>query len=249
MCEAMAENGACSGLYVELERQMRTHLNETSIIERLGFSFNHYEEPQPTQVDEMMKFCRKTCKEKFKDVPFDELPELVRGFGGYEDIATDNFGRPLPLCSIKDGFVPAAVERALGILGIGHFQKKIVPPLHPVGFEKRKIPKDIYARILNQRKRLLNNGVKWSVESCDLGMQNCVKAVESSESKECHLVSAENYHYMDLGREVKAEVFNKLRDMAQAWIGDFVEISGTSLYGIRKYSRGAFLLGHLDHLR
>ena len=31
-------------------------------------------------------------------------------------------------------------------------------------------------RILNNRKKLLNNGNKWSIETCDQGMQNCVKA-------------------------------------------------------------------------
>ena len=62
-------------------------------------------------------------------------------------------------------------------------------------------------------------------------------------------MSSENYHFLDLGMETKTEVFNKLRVLAQKWIGDFVEISGTSVYGLRKYTRGAFLLGHLDHLK
>ena len=34
----------------------------------------------------------------------------------------------------------------MGILAMSHIQTKVVPALHPVGFEKVKIPKDIYAR-------------------------------------------------------------------------------------------------------
>ena len=66
--------------------------------------------------------------------------------GGYENVAVDNFGLPLPLCSLAEGFIPRAVDRALNILSLSHKQKQLVPALHPIGFEKRKIPKHIYAR-------------------------------------------------------------------------------------------------------
>ena len=82
----------------------------------------------------------------YENTTFKDLPEWVQNFGGFGDEVIDNFGLPLPICSIKDGFIPAAASRALDILGLGHIQKNIVPPLHKVGFEKVKIPKDIYAR-------------------------------------------------------------------------------------------------------
>ena len=49
----------------------------------------------------------------------------------------------------------------MGILAMSHIQTKVVPALHPVGFQKVKIPKDIYARCKNRsfldyvRKHLL----------------------------------------------------------------------------------------------
>ena len=64
----------------------------------------------------------------------------------YKIICPPQFGRPLPLCSIGEGFIPKAAERAVGILAMSHIQTKVVPALHPVGFQKVKIPKDIYAR-------------------------------------------------------------------------------------------------------
>ena len=67
--------------------------------------------------------------------------------------------------------------------------------------------------------------------------------------QECHLVSAENYWYMGLDTAVKEEVYERLRVAGQDWIGNVVELAGTSIYGIRRYTRGAWLLGHLDHLR
>ena len=56
---------------------------------------------------------------------------------------------------------------------------KQIPRFHPVGFQKVKIPSDIYARILNNRKKLINEKRKFQIERCDFGMQNCQKIVES----------------------------------------------------------------------
>ena len=47
----------------------------------------------------------------------------------------------------------------------------------------------------------------------------------------------------------KATSFERLRVEGQNWIGNVVELGGTSIYGIRRYTRGAWLLGHLDHLK
>ena len=71
------------------------------------------------------------------------------------------------------------------------------------------------------------------VEDCDFGMQNCWRMVESKQAQECHRVSNENYHYMKLEPTVMEEVFQQLLPLAQQWIGDKVELAGTSVYGIR----------------
>ena len=242
----------CNGTYVEMEKYQRStnqKLDDPSFAEKYGFSLIPLDEPQPMQIMEMVMHCRETCKNLYKDTPYEDLPELVKKFGGFEDVIPDNFGHPLPLCSIKDGFIPRSAHRAIAIIYNGYHQENIVPALHKVGFQKMKIPKDIYLTILNNRKKMLNTGRKWLIETCDQGMQNCVKPMESDKSQECHLVSRENYFLLNLERSVKEEIFDKLRVLAQEWIGDVVELAGTSVYGIRKYARGAFLLGHLDHLK
>ena len=145
-CEKFAARGTCSGENVELEKIMRTYLNETATIEQTGYRFIDVHDPQPAQVDEMMLMCRKSCAKVYKGVEFASLPALVREMGGYEDVATDQFGRELPICDLAEGFIPEATERAIGILRSSAMQTGMVPALHKVGFEKVKIPTDIYAR-------------------------------------------------------------------------------------------------------
>lgn len=97
-------------------------------------------------------------------------------------------------------------------------------------------------------KKKLTQG-KFGIEGCDPGMQNCVRIVESIEAKESHEVSAENYWYMGLSRSTLDEIYDKMRLIAQSWIGNEIDLAGTSIYGIRRYTRGATLLAHLDHLK
>ena len=62
-------------------------------------------------------------------------------------------------------------------------------------------------------------------------------------------MSRETYYYLDLDRQVQEQVFKELRQGAEAWIGHRIELVGTALYGIRRYTRGARLQPHLDHLK
>ena len=127
-----------------------------------------------------MEYFRTTCKKVFKGIPFEDLPDVVKSFGGYEDQIVDNFGLPFPICSIKEGYSPEAAYRALGVLSVGYRQSSWVPALHKVGFEKRKIPKDIYFQILNSRQKLLNAGNKWEIEKrCDFGMMGNLQITSS----------------------------------------------------------------------
>ena len=64
----------------------------------------------------------------------------------------------------------------------------------------------------------------FSIKLCDHVSHLFFEAVESDHSNECHLVSAENYHFLNLEFPAKEEIFEKLRVMAQKWIGDVVEV-------------------------
>ena len=56
------------------------------------------------------------------------------------------------------------MEHLFAVNLIANEQSKIVPKLTERGFVKRKIPKDVYASILTNRKKLLNSGEKWKVK-------------------------------------------------------------------------------------
>ena len=214
-----------------------------------GFYINDFENVHLGQINAMVVSCRAQCKKLFKETKFEDLPAEVQGMGGYDNSIKDNFGVEIKICNLGEGWNSFARARALGIMGINYAQPRWVPRFHPVGFEKVKIPTDIYARILNNRKKKMVEKKKFKIESCDMGMQNCHRMVESKNAQECHLVSNENYFFRSLDAPVLEDIYAKLRPMAQDWIDNKVELSGTSIYGIRKYTRGAWLMGHLDHLK
>ena len=107
----------------------------------------------------------------------------------------------MDLCNKAEGWYAGARNRILTIHATNHYQPQIVPRFtqnyhydhhiiimivsrfHPVGFQKAKIPAAIYARILNNRKKLINEGRKFQIEPCDFGMQNCQQIVESRSGK------------------------------------------------------------------
>merc|ERR1712083_130746 len=111
------------------------------------------------------------------------------------------------------------------------------------------IPRTKYARIMSNRKRLISEKKKFKIESCDMGMQNCHVLMESRKAEECHIVSRENYWFRPLDQSLLQDIFAHMKPMAEEWIGGKVGLVGTSIYGIRRYTRGAWLLSHLDHLQ
>ena len=66
---------------------------------------------------------------------------------------------------------------------------------------------------------------------------------------EVYQLHCQGFWLLDLEQTTKNAVFEKLRPMAEDWIGNKLRLTGTSVYGIRKYTRGAFLAGHLDHMK
>ena len=215
---------------------------------RVGYHLRDPKDISVNQIREMQKRCRTTCKKWVEGTSAEEMPWELRESGMYEDEFKDKFGLDINICDMNDGMTNIAMDRLLGMLNNNIGQPKIVPQFHPVGFEKVKIPKDIYAMILTSRKKLLSNKKKWAIEYCVPGMQNCNRIMESETAQECHEVSRENYFYLDLGRNTLDEIFKKLLPLAERWIDHKVELIGTTVYGIRKYTRGAKLAAHVDHL-
>ena len=200
------------------------------------------------QIQEMQKRCRATCREWAEGRPAEEIPDELRDSGVYQDTIQTAFNE-INICDLSQGYTVTAMERQIGMLGSNAGQPALVPQFHPVGFSKVPIPRDIYAQILTNRKKLLNSKKKWRIEYCVPGMQNCNRVMESEDAQECHEVSRENYFYLPLNPNTLKDIFTKLRPLAEAWIDHKIQLIGTQVYGIRKYTRGARLAAHVDHLK
>ena len=189
----------------------------------------------------MQKRCRATCKDWAEGRPLEEFPDDLKISGVYQDIIETEFNdKGIKICDLSQGFTVAAMEKIIGVLTTNKGQPPLVPQFSKVGFEKMKIPRDIYAHILTNRKKLLSTKKKWKVEYCVPGMQNCNRIVESKNAKECHEVSRENYFYLPLSQNTLDDIFQRLLPIAETWIGNKIKLVGAQVYGIR-FGRELFL--------
>ena len=166
--------------------------------------------PNSTQLPQMlmmMSQCRATCKQHLSTLSDSQVPEEVNIAGGYGDTVIDPFGVEYNPCDLATGKTHNGLEKFLSMSVISRGQARIVPELTTVGFEKRKIPKDIYAAILTNRKKMLKNGQKWKIEYCSEGLQNCMKIYETKEAQECHQVASEVIWSISLSYGVRGKSF------------------------------------------
>ena len=105
--------------------------------------------------------------------------EVVNALGGFNDTITEMFGSKINLCNQAEGWYNRARRRILNTQAVNLYQPEFVPRFHPIGFQKVKIPSDIYASILNNRKKMINTIGKFKIEACDFGLQNCQRIMES----------------------------------------------------------------------
>ena len=200
------------------------------------------------QLVEMMAKCRHTCKQKMEENDSIEIPDEYKHLGGYNDTIVDSFGVDYNFCDLKSGKTGKANQMFLSVSTLGKKQNKIVPQLTEVGFEKMKIPNKIYAAILTNRKKKLKSGQKWEIEYCSEGLQNCNMIYESEVAQECHVVSSEKYWLLDLDESTKKSLYRLLVPLVEQWIGNKFTLIGYNVYGLRKYTRGAYLAGTFQYL-
>ena len=211
--------------------------------------------PNETSIEQLVKMltkCRLTCNHFMEENLDIEIPIELKQLGGYQDEVQDQFGETYKVCDVSSGKTADGVEMFFYLFSLGFKQSRVVPKLTNEGFQKRKIPKKVYAEILTNRKRLLNSGKTWELEYCCVGLQNCNVIYQSVEAEECHEVSAENYWFLPLDQSTKNSVFRELLPLAEKWVGNKFPLVGYNIdgmepvYGLRKYTRGAYLAGLLN---
>ena len=237
-------------------------LQEENVMKHYGFKLRPANVTSYGQIVTMLSQCRNTCRKHIKKINQTDIPQELKELGYYEDVVKDAFGVTYDMCDLAGGITKKAMEVFFNMYPNSRGQMKVVPQLHEIGFEKLKIPRDVYAAILTNRKKLLSNGKKWLIEYCSEGdsfdfqklqnlsklfiypgLQNCNKVYESVKAKECHMVSSERYQFLDLDFSTKRWVFDTMLPLAEKWIGNKFRLIGSNVYGLRKYTRGARLAG------
>lgn len=110
-----------------------------------------------------------------------------------------------------------------------------------IGFEQRKLSKEIYSRLLNKWDELIKNTPEKSDprEKSDAVGSYIMSDNKISEKE----VSPANY----LGDEkFNRDFLEEMRPMHEEWAG--VELVGSVCYGFRQYTKDAYLLNHLDRV-
>jgi len=192
----------------------------------------------------MLTYCRQSCKQVLANKTISGLATLL---GGVDDVVLDAFGQPVPLCDQGQGvdslFRKSLLEHQL----INTVQPAWVPSFHPVGWEKQDIPAVLLGMLnIARRQGGLDNSNWGEQEVCipQISTFNCQELVE--DGRECSSRHSKKELYKKLPTQLQETIMEHLISIGEQFSG--VRLMGTSVYGIRRYTRGAWLVSHLDHM-
>ena len=106
-----------------------------------------------------------------------------------------------------------------------------VPKFTEVGFEKTKIPDDIFASLKAEHKRLKSQMV---LEGCAKAVINCEEILDNPEEQMSYLADSRKTFLMTPKQEVLDQMKTSLLTLAEEWSG--IKLEHTSTYGIRLIS-------------
>lgn len=193
-----------------------------------------------TEARKTLAECRQSCREFYKDWAEEDLPEMIKLYGGLEDSVNDLFGFKYDLCDPNMGFTSSGRKDVLFHCASFNQTKKWVPGFTELGFEKTKIPPHLYHLILKEyeilRKHLVHH------EPCLEGVINCQKIFEKD--GKCYTAENSQIFIMNLSPGVLEMLKVGLQPMAEKWAN--VKLEHTATYGIRRYTNGSWLISHID---
>jgi len=184
----------------------------------------------------MLAQCRASCRNQYTD---SALPGIIQTYGGLEDHVVDVFGFKMSICPENGGFTTDGRQTIQHLMALNEEQPDWVPKFTKVGFEKTKIPSDLYTELLREYQRVKQNMV---LESCAKAVINCEEIIDDEE--ECSLRTSRRTFIMNLNGVVLDKLKHKLHPLAEAWAG--VQLKHEATYGIRRYTNGSWLTSHVD---
>ena len=97
--------------------------------------------------------CRASCKEYFRKVGAENIPQVVTTMGGVEDTITDVLGVKLDICNLEDGFNRDVRYSMLRHLLVAERQKSWLPAFTKEGFLIQNIPTQLFGMLKMSRIR------------------------------------------------------------------------------------------------
>ena len=189
----------------------------------------------------MLTNCRETCRQHYRGR---EVSQEVEYLGGVNDTVRDVFGAVMPICEEKEGvdsvFRYSLLRHRLATL----LQPAWVPPITEQGFMVEDLS-NVMLGMLNVAR--MQKGKEAVEEKCmpEISCFNCQNLVE--DKKECKVPKhSKKQLIIPMTPQLKDTLMENLHPLAEAWAG--MRLLGSSVYGIRRYTRGAWLATHLDQL-
>jgi len=216
----------------------------------LGSSYNCRERANTTKcIDEnyqnrlmMLYYCRMECRDIYKDVQFDDLPESIQELGGLGDLLDTEFGFQIPVCSLREGWSMKKATRLMEFRWRGDYLENMVPKITKEGFYKDRIPADLFKDILEVRDKSIKDG-RYRTEK-DISGSNDRTVIVNDQLLESRIMMIPRYDMISMDRAVSEKIFKQLGPTAEAWSG--LKLTPTSLYGIRRYKNNSLLTVHTD---
>jgi hypothetical protein len=101
----------------------------------------------------MLNECRATCAKYYHGLAARDLPEPVEEHGGLGEELIDTFGFRLPICSLAGGFETRQRDTFLRFHSEIPAQKPYIPQLTEEGFQRTRIPTELFQAILQAGRR------------------------------------------------------------------------------------------------
>ena len=194
----------------------------------------------------LLSVCRRECQDYYRNSKT-KIPELVESFGGIEDLLPQPFGFKLPVCSAREGYFNKSASFTQ--INFHKFIPEIlpfIPPFTDKGFMKTRIPTALFGPILKFRSDCLKSG-KLKAESPDPGIINGHTVIENLKIQESKKITINRTQMMSLDESTKEKIFKTLGPLAEKWSN--LQLTPTSIYGIRRYRNMSTLLAHVDQTK
>ena len=184
--------------------------------------------------------CRRECR----DIHGPRFE--VDGFGGSADFVDQHFGFRIPICSLREGYSEVSMGTSqVTAKKLIQMYADYVPAFTTKGFQKSRVPKDLFKLLVDFRDKSLHSG-NIVPEAFDPGVINGPTVIQNEKLQKSKQITINRALLMELDEITKQQILKAVTPLAEKWAN--IKLSPTSVYGIRRYRNMSTLLSHVDQL-